>query len=91
VPDEMLGSRLRAVISIDGSGDLNRQEVLEHCRQRLPGYMVPDAVEFCEALPRTSTGKVDRARLAQGSVGQAPAAGDQPVRLHDDTTEAASR
>jgi acyl-coenzyme A synthetase/AMP-(fatty) acid ligase len=25
---------------------------------------VPDVVEFCEALPRTSTGKVDRAALA---------------------------
>jgi len=91
VPDEMLGSRLRAVISVDGASDLNRQAVLEHCRQRLPGYMVPDAVEFCEALPRTSNGKVDRARLTQGPVGQAPAAGDQPVRLHGDTTEAASR
>jgi acyl-coenzyme A synthetase/AMP-(fatty) acid ligase len=30
-----------------------------------PGYMVPDVVEFCEALPRTSTGKVDRAGLAR--------------------------
>lgn len=65
VPDELLGSRLRAVISTDGPGGLSRQEVLEHCRQRLPGYMVPDAVEFCETLPRTSTGKVDRARLTQ--------------------------
>jgi amino acid adenylation domain-containing protein len=91
VPDEMLGSRLRAVISVDGSGDLDRKEVLEHCRQRLPSYMVPDAVEFCETLPRTSTGKVDRTRLTQGPVSQARAAGDQPVRLHDDTTEAASR
>jgi acyl-coenzyme A synthetase/AMP-(fatty) acid ligase len=27
--------------------------------------MVPDVVEFCEALPRNSNGKVDRARLAQ--------------------------
>jgi acyl-coenzyme A synthetase/AMP-(fatty) acid ligase len=26
--------------------------------------MVPDVVEFCEALPRTSTGKIDRALLA---------------------------
>ncbi len=66
VPDELLGSRLRAVISANGGADgLTRQEVLEHCRRRLPGYMVPDAVEFCEALPRTSTGKVDRAGLAQ--------------------------
>jgi acyl-coenzyme A synthetase/AMP-(fatty) acid ligase len=62
VPDELLGSRLRAVISADGP--LTREEVLGHCRRRLPGYMVPDEVEFCEALPRTSTGKVDRAGLA---------------------------
>jgi acyl-CoA synthetase (AMP-forming)/AMP-acid ligase II len=41
------------------------QEVLEHCRRRLPRYMVPDVLEFCEALPRTSTGKVDRAQLAR--------------------------
>lgn len=65
VPDEILGSRLRAVISVNGSGSLTRREVLEHCRRRLPSYMVPDVVEFCEALPRTSTGKVDRAQLAQ--------------------------
>jgi amino acid adenylation domain-containing protein len=66
VPDEMLGNRLRAVISADEG--LTREEVLGHCRQRVPGYMVPDAVEFAEALPRTSTGKIDRALLAeQGS------------------------
>jgi amino acid adenylation domain-containing protein len=64
IPDELLGSRLRAVISADGPG-LTRDEVLDHCRQRLPAYMVPDVVEFCEALPRTSTGKVDRAGLAR--------------------------
>ena len=64
IPDELLGSRLRAVISTDGPGALTREQVLEHCRQRLPAYMVPDVVEFYEALPRTSTGKVDRARLA---------------------------
>ena len=64
IPDELLGSRLRAVISADGAGGLTREEVLDHCRRRLPGYMVPDVVEFCEALPRTSTGKVNRARLA---------------------------
>ena len=28
------------------------------------GYTVPDVVEFCEALPRTSSGKHDQARLA---------------------------
>jgi amino acid adenylation domain-containing protein len=65
VPDELLGNRLRAVIRADAGGGLTREEVLDHCRRQLPSYMVPDMVEFCAALPRTSTGKVDRARLAQ--------------------------
>ena len=64
VPDEMLGSRLRAVICTDSPGGLTREQVLDHCRLRLPGYMVPDMVEFCEVLPRNSNGKVNRARLA---------------------------
>jgi amino acid adenylation domain-containing protein len=65
VPDELLGSRLRAVITTNGGGAASREDVLAHCRQWLPDYMVPDAVEFRDALPRTSTGKVDRAGLAR--------------------------
>jgi amino acid adenylation domain-containing protein len=64
VPDEVLGSRLRAVVTAGGAGNLTRETVLEHCRQWLPSYMVPEIVEFREGLPRTSTGKVDRAGLA---------------------------
>ena len=63
VPDELLGNRLRAFVSADGQ--LTREEVLDHCRRRVPAYMVPDVVEFCEALPRTSTDKIDRALLAR--------------------------
>jgi acyl-CoA synthetase (AMP-forming)/AMP-acid ligase II len=44
---------------------MTRESVLEHCRQWLPSYMVPEIVEFREGLPRTSTGKVDRAGLAE--------------------------
>ncbi len=63
VPDELLGSRLRAVVVAAADDGLSREDVLEHCRQWLPGYMVPEVVEFRAALPRTSTGKVDRAGL----------------------------
>jgi amino acid adenylation domain-containing protein len=65
VPDELLGSRLRAVVTADGGSNLTLEDVLEHCRQWLPSYMVPDIVDFREEIPRTSTGKVDRAGLAR--------------------------
>lgn len=64
VPDEFLGNRLRAVICVDGEHDLSREAVLEHCRRRLPGYMLPDVIEFRAALPRTSNSKVDRVGLS---------------------------
>jgi acyl-CoA synthetase (AMP-forming)/AMP-acid ligase II len=82
VPDELLGTRLRAVVAADGEGKLTREDVLDHCRQWLPEYMVPDIVEFREELPRTSTGKVDRAGLAreQPEPGSLDAAGGTGTR-----------
>ena len=51
VPDELLGSRLRAVVTAVDAVGLTRESVLEHCRQWLPSYMVPEIVEFREGLP----------------------------------------
>jgi len=65
VPDDVLSNRLRAVISPYEGVELTREEVLAFCNQQLPHYMVPDVIEFREALPKTSTGKTDRIRLAQ--------------------------
>jgi amino acid adenylation domain-containing protein len=65
VADEILGNRLRAVMSLYEGATLTREEVLSFCHQQLPHYMVPDGIEFCEALPKTSTGKTDRVSLAR--------------------------
>jgi amino acid adenylation domain-containing protein len=78
VADELLGSRLRAVITPAVGADLAREDVLGHCRKLLPGYMVPDLVEFRDELPRTSTGKVDRAGLAGEQHAPAPAGAGAP-------------
>jgi long-chain acyl-CoA synthetase len=58
--------------------NLTREDVLSHCRQWLPSYMVPDIVEFREALPRTSTGKVDRAGIAREQPEPEPAGATRP-------------
>jgi acyl-CoA synthetase (AMP-forming)/AMP-acid ligase II len=65
VPDEVFGNRLHAVISSYEGTVLTREEVLAFCHRQLPHYMVPDAIEFREMLPKTSTGKTDRVGLAQ--------------------------
>jgi acyl-coenzyme A synthetase/AMP-(fatty) acid ligase len=31
--------------------------------ERIPAYMVPESFEFVAALPKTSTGKIDRKAL----------------------------
>ena len=38
--------------------------ILDHCRQRLPVYMVPEKIIFVKAMPLNPNGKVDRPALA---------------------------
>jgi amino acid adenylation domain-containing protein len=65
VPDEEIGNRIKAVVVPVRSETLTPEEVGIHCAGRLPRYMVPEIVEFCEVLPRTSTGKTDRRTLSE--------------------------
>lgn len=71
VPDADGGNRLKVVIAPARPGALTEKEVRAHCLERIPDYMVPEIVEFRDALPKTSTGKIDRALLAR----EAPGAG----------------
>ncbi|MGH9197180.1 MAG: AMP-binding enzyme, partial [Acidimicrobiia bacterium] len=63
VPDELISNRIKAfVVSKDG---LDQAELIRFCRDRLPGYMIPEAIDFSEGLPMTSTGKIDRQSLRE--------------------------
>ncbi len=62
VRDHLGGRRLIAYLvpSAAGSnGDFNPAEVKEFLRQKLPDYMVPTAFVVINALPMTSSGKLD--------------------------------
>ena len=45
------------------AGDVAEADVVEHCRGLLPGFKVPKRVVVLDELPRTSSGKVERAPL----------------------------
>jgi acyl-coenzyme A synthetase/AMP-(fatty) acid ligase len=66
VPDEVLGSAIKALISLKPDAALTKQGILSHCQERLEDFMVPKYVELVPAIPRTENGKISRRALAAG-------------------------
>lgn len=66
IPDEEIGNRIKAFVVLNPGAQLSAPELQRHCATRVPNYMVPEMIQFCERLPRTSTGKVDRTLLVTG-------------------------
>jgi acyl-coenzyme A synthetase/AMP-(fatty) acid ligase len=65
IPDELVGNRIKAyVVLLEGNG-LTAKDLETHCSSSLPRYMVPEWIELCGDLPKTSTGKINRPLLAQ--------------------------
>jgi amino acid adenylation domain-containing protein len=67
VPDEMITNRIVAYVVVRGGP--NRRELAGFCALQLPRYMIPEIFEFCESLPKTSTGKIDRQALSRARNG----------------------
>jgi acyl-coenzyme A synthetase/AMP-(fatty) acid ligase len=44
-------------------------ELQQYCAARVPKYMIPELIDLCAELPKTSTGKIDRVKLAAEPVG----------------------
>lgn len=65
VPDQILGSAVKAVIVPRAGARLTEREVLRHCAAHLDDYMVPKLVEFRDEMPTTSSGKVSKLVLRE--------------------------
>jgi long-chain acyl-CoA synthetase len=57
VPDELEGEAIKAYL-VSGDPDLSVKEVIVHCKKHLESFMIPKFVEFRDALPKGSTGKI---------------------------------
>lgn len=67
IPDEEIGARLRAFVTSHNGVGLTNAALTEHCASRLPQYMIPERIDLRDSLPKTSTGKIDRVKLASES------------------------
>ena len=63
VPDGVLGQRLVAAVARAAGAEGLTDELLRHCANILPLYMMPKEIVWDDALPRTASGKLDRSRI----------------------------
>ena len=56
--------KARIIGAVAVKADVSDDRVFDDLRRCLPAYMLPDAIRIYRELPRTSTGKVDKRRLA---------------------------
>lgn len=64
-PDREWGQIVTAFVVPDRSGGVTAEAVADHCAARLPGFKKPRRIEFVDALPKGSTGKIARKELRQ--------------------------
>lgn len=65
VPDEEVGVRIKAFLSCRDTKHPSMIEMKRFCSEHLPFYMIPDVFIWREALPKTSTDKIDYQRLKE--------------------------
>ena len=65
-PHDKWGEVPVAFIEIHAGSTLQRDHVMEHCKQHLAGFKVPKYIIFAE-IPKTSTGKVQKFELRQAA------------------------
>jgi len=65
VPDEKWGERPKAFVVRRPGAEVDEADLLEHLRAHIARYKTPKAIEFVAALPRTSSGKVQKFDLRE--------------------------
>jgi acyl-CoA synthetase (AMP-forming)/AMP-acid ligase II/NAD(P)-dependent dehydrogenase (short-subunit alcohol dehydrogenase family) len=64
VPDPDFGQRLAAMVVLKPGASATEDELRDYVKAHLARYKVPREISFVEELPRTSTGKIQRRKLA---------------------------
>ncbi|NLH77915.1 MAG: acyl--CoA ligase [Acidobacteria bacterium] len=65
VPDGARDMALAALAVPQERSPRNADALLEHCRAKLPKYKVPRSLVLVDAIPKTGSGKPDRARASE--------------------------
>jgi long-chain acyl-CoA synthetase len=63
VPDEQWGEAVKALVTLKRGKKVTEDEIIELCRKNLASFKKPRSVEFVEAFPKNSAGKILKKKL----------------------------
>ncbi|KJS15526.1 MAG: hypothetical protein VR69_13310 [Peptococcaceae bacterium BRH_c4b] len=63
VPDELKGEEVKAFVVLKEGQTATEEELRQYCRSKIAPYKTPRYVQFLDALPMGSTGKILRRQL----------------------------
>lgn len=69
VPHQLFGQAIRAYVVLEDGADLTPRAIQVMCRSKLENLMVPEEVVIVPTLPKTDSGKIRRAALADLGLG----------------------
>ncbi len=63
VPDDRWGETVKAIVVLRPGESSSPRELIAHARRRVAEFKVPKSIDFAESLPRTPSGKIQKAKL----------------------------
>jgi len=63
LPDPYWGERVHAVVVLKEGQHVNGEELTNFCRNQIAGFKIPRSVAFADALPKTGSGKIQKAAM----------------------------
>jgi long-chain acyl-CoA synthetase len=71
VPDELWGEAVKAFVSLKPNHeDVNDQEIIRFCRDRLATFKCPKSIEFLTEIPKNAAGKFAKGELKRQNGGK---------------------
>jgi fatty-acyl-CoA synthase len=65
VPHDTWGETVKALVVLRPGEQVDEVALIEFCRDRMAHFKCPTSVDFCDALPRTATGKLQKFKLRE--------------------------
>jgi long-chain acyl-CoA synthetase len=65
IPDPYWVERVHAVVSLREGASVTTEELITFCKKNLAGYKAPKSVDFVNALPKNSAGKILKRELRE--------------------------